>query len=92
MKMNKRPSFIIRPKRRRRFNWAIVAIPGAVLLAMWFASRISIGFSWDSLLTAWHIHDKERFTQLACLGVLCVAVCAIARLARKRQPEEEDKK
>jgi hypothetical protein len=85
-----RPVMIIRPKRRRRFNWTIVAVPAAVLFAMWVANGIQIGFSWDSLLTAWRIHNKERFTQLACMGLLAVAVVAIARILRPEKQKDED--
>jgi len=84
-----RPVMIVRPKRRRHFHWAIVAVPAAILIAMWVASGIQVGFSWDSLLTTWGIKHKERFSQLACLGLACVAVCAIARLARKDNAKED---
>ena len=90
MKKKSRPVVIVRPKRRRRFNWAIVAVPAAILLAMWAASGIQIGFSWDYLLTIWHIKNKQRFTQLACMGLLAVAVVAIARILRPEKQKDKD--
>ena len=83
-----RPAVIMRPRRRRRFNWAIMAVPAAVLTAMWVASSIRIGFSWDYLLTLWGIKHRERFSQMASFGLVCVAIVAIARILR---PERKDK-
>jgi hypothetical protein len=82
---------VVRPqKKRRHFRLALVAAPATILLAMWVASGIRIGFSWDHLLTAWGIRHRERFSQLACLGLICVAVVAIARILRHKKQKDTD--
>jgi len=82
---------IFRPRKKPRFRWVFVLVPGTILLAMWFASGITVGFSWPSVMDALKVHNRERYTNLACLGLACVAVVAIARILRKDNDKSEEK-
>jgi len=78
-----------KPRRRRRFRWELfIALPLFLLAIIWIYKSIELGFSWDELLDKWRIHNKERFTTLAVLGVLACCVCAIARILRGNKKDE----
>jgi len=89
--MQPRKAVFRRPRKRPRFKWGIVLIPGTILLAFWLASGISIGFTWDDILNAIHAHDRRRATQLFVLGMVAVGVVSIARILRKNSNKSEDK-
>ena len=86
---NQRVVFIRSRRRRiRRLRWSLLLVPAVILLVIWSLSKIKIGFNWEELLNDWDIHNKPRFTMLACLGVLIVAVVAIARVLRDHKDKE----
>ncbi len=87
---NQQRPVIVRPprrRRRRRFRWGLILVPAALLTAMWLASHITIGFSWDDLLHSWGIKNTDRFTNLAALAVVITAIVAIARVLHKDKEE-----
>jgi hypothetical protein len=78
-----------RRKKRRKFRIALLAVPLAVFLAMWIGSGISIGFGWNEVMNKLHVHNKEAYSRLACLGLVAVAIVTVARIMRKEQKEED---
>jgi Ni/Fe-hydrogenase subunit HybB-like protein len=76
-----------RPRKKARFKWGIVIVPAVLLLAYWVGANIAVGVSWNSVMGALHVHNRQRYTQLACLGLVCVAVVAIARILRKKKDD-----
>lgn len=79
---------IVRPRKKPRFRWAFVLVPGAVLLAMWFASGITIGFSFGAIMDALKVTNRARYTTLAVLCLACVAVVAIARILKEKEAKD----
>jgi hypothetical protein len=63
--------------------------PGAILLCLWLASGIRVGFTWNDVENALHVHNKTRYTQLACLGLVAVAIVTVARILRKERKDRE---
>ena len=86
-----RQVIVVRPRgrRKRRFRWWLVLVPAFLLLAMWVAQGITIGFSWADVQDALHVHNRARYSRLALLGLVAVAVVAIARLLRKGKKDED---
>ena len=77
----------VRPRKKHRIRRWMVLVPAVLCLAVSIGKGITIGFSWNELLTAWGIHQRDRFTELACLGMVCVAVASVARILRKRKDD-----
>ncbi len=71
---------ITKPRRHARLTWLVVV--GVILFAMYLANGMSPVFSWEGLLQAWGIRNKERFTMLATLGVIGCAMCLLYRVLR----------
>lgn len=90
---NRQPPIIVRPRRRRRrrgFRWSLVIVPGVILLLIWMASGIEVGFSWDELLDDWGVVNKGRFTRLAVLGVVICGIVAVLRVLRGPGQDEDE--
>ena len=81
---------IVRPRLKERFRWGMILLPGVVLLVLWLASGVSIGFTWDEVMDVLHVRNRSRYTQLAILGLICVGVVAIARVLRGPPTGEKD--
>ena len=78
--MGKMTSTFQRPSRKRgEFRWGIVFVIAILLLLAWMASGARAGLSWDRVMDFLHVKNRERYTQLAVLGV---AICAILGIAR----------
>ena len=97
MRLPKDPRFqqnrpvIIRPRKpkpKRRFRWAFVLVPAAVLLVLWIISGIEPAGSWDDVMDFLKVRNRERYTLLACLGLVIVAIAAIARIMRGPDQDE----
>ncbi len=74
--------------RRRKFNWAFVLVPAAVLILLWIISGIEPAGTWDDVMDFLKVNNRERYTMLACLGLLCVAIVWIARIFGKDKEDE----
>jgi hypothetical protein len=74
-----RPS---QPQRKKQFKWEIIFIPATVIFLVWFTSGIEPAGTWEEFLRYIGVHDKTRFSMLACLGLMIVAILAIARVIR----------
>ena len=77
------------PKRRRRFRWEIILIPALVLLFVYVANNVVVGFSFDDLMHQFGIEQPDRFRNLAVLGVLITAVVFIARVIRSNDKPKD---
>lgn len=77
------------PNRKRRIRPWVLVIP-TILLVMWVASGIRVGFTWDSVEEALHVQNKVRYSQLACLGMIVVAIVAVWRIFRTKDPKDND--
>ena len=71
-----------RPRLRRRFHWGWILVPLVLIVAAWLATGIEAGISWDSVMDMLSVHNKEAYTRLALLGLLVVAVVAVAKIMR----------
>ena len=80
-----------RPRHRWRSRWRLLLIPAAILLAAYVISHIELAPSctWDNVMDALDIRDRERYTMLAVLGCLCVAAAWIAKVLREDKKDEE---
>ena len=74
-----RPS---QPHRKKQFKWEIIIIPATIFFLIWFIGGIEPAGTWEGFLHHIGVHDKTRFSMLACLGLIIVAIVAIARVLR----------
>jgi hypothetical protein len=56
-----------------------------VVLAAWLATGIEPSFSWSSLMDLLQVRNREAYTRLAILGLLVVAIVAIAKILREKR-------
>ncbi len=79
------------PRRPRwEFRWVpFVIIPGTLLLTLWLINGAEPHWAWDDVMTYLRVNDRQQYTQLACLGLIGIAIAAIARIARGPRDEEE---
>ena len=78
-----------RPRRKRRKQperwrpkWFLLLVPAAILLGAYVISHIEPAGTWDDVMDALRIRNRERYTMLMCLGLFIVGVVAIARVLR----------
>ena len=77
------------PKHRWRIKWSLLLIPAAILLAAYVVSHIELAVTWDDVMDALNIRNRERYTMLATLGCLCVGCVWIAKVLRDDKKDEE---
>jgi len=75
------------PEKKRRFRWILIWLPAVIGLLYWIGSSISPSGSWEELMDVLGIRNRERYGQLAILGVLICCVCGIARVLRRNKKE-----
>lgn len=71
-----------KPKRwqlRWTYLWVILAIAGVAI----FLNSIESSVAWQRVMDALDVQNRERYTQLFCLGVVVTTICAIYRVLRK---------
>jgi hypothetical protein len=78
-----------RPKGRKRFRWWLIWLPTSILCLAWLASGIHVDHAWDDVMTALGVHNRERYSMLAVLGLACVAIVTVARILRSGSRKEE---
>ena len=82
---------VIRPAKRRtkrRFRWYLLFVPLVILFAVWLAQGIQPAFSWDDVMDHLNVRDRQRYTQLAVLGVLITTAVAILRVLRGSRDDD----
>jgi len=84
-----RPRSSRKPKPKWRFRWAFVLVPAAVFLALWIISGIEPAGTWDDLMDFMKVRNRQRYTLLACLGLVIVAIVATARVLRPSEDDQE---
>ena len=73
---------------RRKFNWAFVLVPAAVLILLWIISGIEPAGNWEEVMDFLNVKNRERYTLIMCLCLVCVAIVWIARIFRKDKEEQ----
>jgi hypothetical protein len=71
------------------FRWPVVYVIFALLLAAWLASGATPAITWDGVMDLLNVKNRERYTQLAVLGVTICAALAIARVLRTARKDKE---
>jgi len=77
-----------RRRSRRRFNKAFLLVPAAVLILLWLIGGIEPAGTWDDVMDALNVQNRERYTMLMCLCLVCVAVVTTCHIFRKSKDEE----
>jgi hypothetical protein len=72
---------------RAHFRWSIVLVIAAAALAAWLVKGIDPARSWEEFMDAIGVENKVRYTQLAILGMVVVAIVAVARVLRRKEEE-----
>jgi|GEM_PF-2641297 len=70
------------PQRQFRSEW--IWIPVAILGMAYFLSHIQPVLVWDRIMDALHVHDKQRYTQLAIWGIVLVFITITIRLLKRK--------
>lgn len=77
------PQSLPRPQ-RWRFRWEIAAVVLALMAALWILRGIEPSFAWEDVMDALHVRHRERYTQLAVLGLTLVGIVLVYRICRSR--------
>ena len=86
----RRPRIVmIRPRKKWQFRWQFLLIPLALITAVWFLGRIDPAITWDEVMDALGVRNRERYTQLAVMGIALIGVATIWRIIRGSRNEEE---
>ena len=70
------------PQRQFRSEW--IWIPLAILGTVYFLSHIQPVLIWDQIMDGLHVHNKERYTRLAVLGIVLVFITIVVRLFKRK--------
>ena len=69
------------PKPKRHFRWWLLLVPLIALLLWILTSKLrTISISWNSVMDFLGVHDRARYTSLAILGCVIVAIVAAIRV------------
>ena len=77
-----------RPRRLNLWQWmhlGWVLVPIVLIVAAWLATGIEVGVTWNQVMDMLAVHNKEAYTRLALLGLLVVAIVAIAKILRENK-------
>jgi hypothetical protein len=73
-----RPTRRVRWRRRWEYLWIILA----VLLVAWLLTGVEPAFTWDEVMSALGVRDREMYTRLGVLGLVLIAIVWIRRVLR----------
>ena len=71
----------------KRFKWLLVLIPLVIIAGLWLSKGMEPAQTWDQFMTRIGIKNRERYTELAVIGVLCVGVVAVIKVLRSSENE-----
>jgi Na+/H+ antiporter NhaC len=71
------------PEPEYRFRWSIVAVVLAVLAFFWLRDGVDVSFQVQDVLDYLRIRHQDKYVQLACLGIVLIAVTLIAKTMRR---------
>jgi len=78
-----------KPRPRPRFRWSIVLVPLALLFAAWVLGNSRPAGTWHEIMECLHVRNAERYTRLACLGVLVVCIVLVVRILDHGRKEKK---
>jgi len=67
---------------KTRIYCSVIVIAVTCGIVAWFLSGVRTSFTWDAVMDALQVHNRERYTRLAVLGVLAITIVALLRLFR----------
>ena len=67
-----------KPKYRFRVAWVLV--PLVCIFAWWILSNVSPVFGWDEIMSMLSVVNTQRYTKLACLFAILLAVVCIVKI------------
>ena len=76
---------MVQPRKRRkrwRPNWAILWVIVALLGITWLLHHIEPAVTWEDVMDYLHVHNRERYSQLAVLGIILTAICFAWQIAK----------
>lgn len=71
------------PEPKYRFRWPILAVVLAVMGFFWVLNGVTPSFRFDDVLELLNVVQRGTYTQLACLGVVVIAVTLIIKTLKK---------
>ena len=72
------------PTPKKHFRWWPFLLVLSLLTLAWVISNAELAFCWGDVMDLLNVQNRGRYTMLACLGVVCVAVVAIAKVLRRK--------
>lgn len=86
-----RPMVVVprRPRAKPRFRWSIVLVPLALLFAAWVIGNVKPAGTWADVLDFLRVRHRERYSMLACSGLVVICVVLIARILGSTKKEKE---
>jgi len=74
-----------RPRGRYGFRWEYFTVPMLLLFAMWIVAGVSgEGCSFESVMDAMHVRDRDQYRQLGVLAVVGVGATLLVKILRGR--------
>lgn len=77
-----------RARARRRLRWNLLLVPVVILFASWLADGIEMAVTFDDLMNAAGIREKEAFAKYLTLAIVLATIVIILRIARGSQEHE----
>jgi hypothetical protein len=87
---NPRRVVMARPRKRRkrwRPNWGILWVIVALLGITWLLHNIEPAVTWEELMNYLHVHNRERYSQLAILCIILTTICALWRIVKGKKDD-----
>ena len=87
---NPRPRRIVVVRRRaRKFRSWWILIPLILCVGVWFMQNIKPAASWNDVMDFLNVHDRERYSQCAILGVVLCGIAGVARILRDHRRDRD---
>jgi hypothetical protein len=79
----------VKPPPKRRFRWGLLLTLLVIVAIAWIARSVKPAVRWEDVAGSIGVHDQGRARMLVCLGLVAVAICVIARIARRERKKDE---